>query len=255
MDARRTSILAKKAELDRLRPLAQNLSGFEHTQDIELTYTSNAIEGNTLTRVETALVVEKGIAIGGKSLRDHFEAIDHLEAVGFIRALAKGAPPIAEFEVRSLHALVMRRSDPDGAGRYATAGRYVVTEDGRHAFPSPAHIPALMADFGRWLGAAPATPEAAFAAHRRLVDIHPFNDGNGRTARLLMNLLLLRGGYPPIAVRPEDRLAYIRALQDAQAGRGDAAFTALLEARLDATLDEYLQAIRDATPSSDESEA
>jgi Fic family protein len=105
-----------------------------------------------------------------------------------------------------------------------------------------------MGDFAAWLGAATATPETAFAAHRRLVDIHPFNDGNGRTARLLMNLVLIRGGYPPVAVRPEDRLAYLHALQEAQSGQGDEEFRRLLYARLDATLDEYLNASREALP-------
>jgi Fic family protein len=102
--------------------------------------------------------------------------------------------------VRNLHALVVKRSDPEIAGRYATSGRFVITDSGRHAFPSPAEVPALMGDFTAWLGPAPATPDTAFEAHRRLVDIHPFNDGNGRTARLLINLVLLRDGYPPVAV-------------------------------------------------------
>ena len=97
-----------------------------------------------------------------------------------------------------------------------------------------------MGDFARWLGAAPDTPETGFTAHRRLVDIHPFNDGNGRTARLLMNLILIRSGYPPVAVRPEDRPAYIRALQQAQAGLGSESFDELMYARLDAALAEYL---------------
>ncbi len=114
------------------------------------------------------------------------------------------------------------------------------------AFPSPAEVPALVGDFAGWLAAAPDTPETAFAAHRRLVDIHPFNDGNGRTARLLMNLVLIRGGYPPVTVRPEDRLVYIRALQEAQAGHGSESFDRLLYARLDATLEEYLSAAREA---------
>jgi len=103
-----------------------------------------------------------------------------------------------------------------------------------------------MDDFAAWLKQAPATPESAFSAHRRLVDIHPFNDGNGRTARLLMNLILIRGGYPPIIVRPEDRLAYLRALQESQAGRGDGDFKQLLYQRLDATLGEYLKACKEA---------
>jgi Fic family protein len=103
-----------------------------------------------------------------------------------------------------------------------------------------------MGDFAKWLGAAPDTPDAAFTAHRRLVDIHPFNDGNGRTARLLMNLVLIRGGYPPIAVRPEDRPAYIRGLQQAQAGLGADKSDTLLYERLDSVLGEYLSALQEA---------
>jgi Fic family protein len=137
----------------------------------------------------------------------------------------------------------LQRSRPDIAGRHADLARYVRTETGRYEFPSPAEVPALMGDFSQWLNAAPNTPEAAFTAHRRLVDIHPFNDGNGRTARLLMNLILIRGGYPPIAVRPEDRPAYIRALQQSQAGQGSEAFDSLLYERLDATLDDYLRVL------------
>jgi Fic family protein len=101
-----------------------------------------------------------------------------------------------------------------------------------------------MGDFGTWLGGAADTPDSAFAAHLRLVDIHPFNDGNGRTARLLMNLILIRGGYPPVVVRPEERLEYIRALQEEQGGGGSASFGALLYRRLDAALDEYLRAMQ-----------
>ena len=100
-----------------------------------------------------------------------------------------------------------------------------------------------MGDFAASLTRASDSPESAFAAHLRLVDIHPFNDGNGRTARLLMNLKLIRGGYPPVAVRPEDRVQYIRALQESQAGLGSSAFAALLYVRLDATLDDYLQVL------------
>jgi Fic family protein len=100
-----------------------------------------------------------------------------------------------------------------------------------------------MGDLARWLGAATVVPETAFEVHLRLVNIHPFNDGNGRVARLLMNLILLRGGYPPVAVRPEDRTAYIRSLQEAQGGQGANGFHTLLYERLNATLDEYLEVL------------
>ena len=103
-----------------------------------------------------------------------------------------------------------------------------------------------MRDLAGWLGTAPNTPDAAFTAHLRLVSIHPFNDGNGRTARLLMNLLLIRSGYPPITVRPEDRLEYINSLQATQAGEGPESFHQLLFRRLDAILGEYLSALAEA---------
>jgi len=249
MDELLARIATKKADLDRLRPLSpQALLNLDHSYDLELTYTSNAIEGNTLTQIETNLVVEKGVTIGGKRLRDHLEAIDLYEAILYVRELATQPALLSEFDVRNLHALVVKRSAPEIAGRYATAGRYVITDAGRHAFPTPAEIPALMGEFSAWLAMSPATPDGAFEAHRRLVDIHPFNDGNGRTARLLMNLVLLRAGYPPISVRPEDRLAYLRALQDAQSGQGDAAFRRLLDSRLDAALTDYLDALRTSPP-------
>lgn len=249
MDKLQAQIAARKAELDRLRARTPHgLDNLEHVHDLELTYTSNAIEGNTLSAAETTLVVEQGITIGGKPLKDHLEAIDHYEAIRYVRALARRGTPLTESGVRNLHSLVVKRSQPEIAGHYADQGRYVLTDTGRHSFPSPAKVPALMGDFARWLGAAPDTPETAFTAHRRLVDIHPFNDGNGRTARLLMNLILIRGGYPPVAVRPEDRPAYIKALQQAQTGQGDAAFNRLLDERLDATLEAYVSALREALP-------
>ena len=238
---------AKKTALDLLRVRAPGgLANFEHSQDLELTYTSNAIEGNTLTAGETTLVIEQGITIAGKPLRDHMEAVDHFEALRYVRGLARQSARLTEFDLRTLHRLVMLRSAPEIGGRYAGQGRYVLTDAGRHAFPSPAEVPALMGDFAGWLGAADLTPATAFTAHRRLVEVHPFDDGNGRTARLLMNLVLLRAGYPPIAVRPVDWPAYIAALQAAQAGQGADAFDHLLYERLDATLDEYLDAARES---------
>ncbi len=248
MDHVRAAITSKKAELDRLRGRAPGaLGNLEHAHDLELTYTSNAIEGNTLNAAETTLVIEQGITIGGKPLKDHLEALDHFEALRYVRDLARQpAEPLREADIRNLHRLVMQRSAPEIAGRYADQGRFVVTDSGRRSFPSPAEVPSLMGDFARWLGGAPDTPETAFAAHRRLVEIHPFNDGNGRTARLLMNLVLIRGGYPPVAVRPQDRPAYIGALQAAQAGGSSEGFDRLLYERLDATLGEYLSASQEA---------
>lgn len=249
MDQLLASIAAKKMQLDKLRPLPpEALANLEHYYDVEITYTSNAIEGNTLSPVETTLVIEKGITISGKPLKDHLEALDHYDAMRYIREIARETAALTESDIRNLHRLIVQRSRPDIAGRYADLARYVRTETGRHVFPSPAEIPALMGDLAAWLGSASDTPETAFTAHLRLVDIHPFNDGNGRTARLLMNLILIRGGYPPLAVRPEDRPDYIRSLQEAQAGQGTERFDNLLYRRLDASLGEYVSAVLEAPP-------
>lgn len=251
-DALIAGVEQKKARLDLLRPTSPGaLTHLEHAHDLKLTYTSNAIEGNRLTQAETGLVIDQGITVWGKPLKDHLEVIDHHDAVLYVRAIARRREPPTESDVRSLYALVVRRSDPATARSYADRGRYVNTDAGRHRFPAPAELPALMSDFAGWLRDVPDTPATAFSAHRRLVDIHPFNDGNGRIARLVMSLVLIRGGYPPIAVRPADRLAYLRALQQAQAGQGAAALDRLLYERLDATLGEYLNALREALPRPD----
>lgn len=155
---------------------------------------------------------------------------------------ARTLGPLTEMDIRGLHRLVVLRSSPEIAGCHADQGRYALTDAGRVAFPSPAEVPALMQAFSDWLRGEPSTPATAFTAHRRLVEIHLFNDGNGRTARLLMNLVLIRGGYSPITVRPEDRAGYIAALQEAQAGNGAGAFERLLHERLDSTLNEYVSA-------------
>jgi Fic family protein len=245
MTALERSVGAKKARLDDLRPLAgEALRRLEHFYDIEITWSSNAIEGNTLSAVETTVVIEQGITIGGKPLRDHLEAVDHFNAMGFMRGLSRDSEaPIRETDIRNLHRAIVERSQPEIAGQYAAVARYVRTETGRHDFPEPHEIRPLMTEMSRWLGDAPDTPGTAFEAHLRLVSIHPFSDGNGRTARLLMNLILIRGGYPPVAVRPEERLPYTRALQTSQAGLGDGDFMELMYQRLDSTLDEYLKTI------------
>src|ERR1700733_13060967 len=108
------SIEEKKAQLDRLRPLSPRaLGNLEHARDLELTYTSNAIEGNTLTQIETNLVIEQGITVGGKKLRDHLEAIDHWDAIRYVREMAGRIAPLTESDLRNLHALVLKRSSPD----------------------------------------------------------------------------------------------------------------------------------------------
>ena len=155
---------ARKRRLDSLRPRSpEALANLEHYYDIELTYTSNAIEGNTLSAVETTLVIERGVTIGGKPLKDHMEALDHYDAIRYVREIARQTARLTESDVRNLHRLVMQRSRPEIAGRYADLPRYVRTETGRHTFPPPVEIPSLMGDFAAWLGTASDTPDTAFA--------------------------------------------------------------------------------------------
>src|SRR5271166_6781817 len=131
MDELLASIADKKEQLDAQRPLsAQGIANLEHYYDVEITYTSNAIEGNTLSPVETTLVIDQGVTIGGRPLKDHLEALDHYDAIRYVRELARQTARLTESDVRNLHRLVMQRSRPDIAGRYADLVRYVRTETG-----------------------------------------------------------------------------------------------------------------------------
>lgn len=233
---------------DRLRELKSRLrpgglDGLNQAQRIDITYTSNALEGNTLSAGETALVIEKGIAIGGKPVRDHMETIDHARAFDWIVERATNGEPLAEVDILSIHEFVVARSDPTIPGQYATLDRYVNTDAGLSRFPAPAEVPGHMGIFWRLLLSEEPTAELAFLAHRTLMSIHPFNDGNGRVSRLLMNLILMRAGYPPVAIRIEDRPAYIAALHAPQRFPTDGwkPFAELMYRRLDLTLDLYIR--------------
>src|SRR5713101_4258108 len=144
MDELLTSVATNKKRLDELRPLSPRaLSNLEHYYDLEITYTSNAIEGNTLSPVETTLVIEQGITISGKPLKDHLEALDHYDAIRYVRELAREKTPLTESDVRSLHRLVVQRSRPEIAGQYADLPRYVRTETGPVGLSFPRGNPAL----------------------------------------------------------------------------------------------------------------
>ena len=247
-------VLAKKIKFNDLkshiRPGA--LDNLDNAQRIDITYTSNALEGNTLTAGETALVIEKGITVSGKPLKDHLEAVDHARALDWVIEIgSQGRTPLLEADIRSLHHLVVAQSKPEIAGSYADTARYVNTSAGPYHFPSHVDVPGKMREFIEWLGKAGHSPEVAFTAHQRLVGIHPFNDGNGRTARLLMNLILIRDGFPPIAIRPEDRPTYTAALEAGQASGHYDDFNALMYERLEQTLDQYIRAATEATAGMD----
>ena len=205
------------AWLQSLRPLpAEVVEELGHRYDVALTHHSTAIEGNTLTQSETQIVLEKGITIGGKSLGEHLEVVGHRDALDFVRELAKESTPITEREIREIHGLVMRGQDQPDQGRFRTLD--VRAAGTGFIYPCHFKVPELMTDFVEWLerkqSAHPV--ELASEAHLRFVTIHPFRDGNGRVGRLLLNLLLMRSGYPIAVIQNEDRLRYINALESAQ---------------------------------------
>jgi Fic family protein len=238
-----TRLHDKKARLDARRPLpAAAVSRLEKQLAVEWTYNSNAIEGNTLTLRETQLILEQGVTIGGKSLREHFEVVNHREAITLVESLADRREPITATVVRQLHALVMARIDDENAGQYR---QLPVRIAGATHEPPPAwEVPARMTDWVDWLNEQEdsAEPvELAAVAHHRLVAIHPFLDGNGRTARLVMNLILLRAEYLPAIIARANRAQYYRAL--AAADRGDSApLTNLVGRAVERTLTLYLEA-------------
>jgi len=151
MDELLAAIADKKERLDAMRPVSRAaLLVLQKSYDVDLTYTSNAIEGNTLTLRETAELIEHGITVGGKPLRDHLEAVDHYEAVLWMREVAAKAVPIDETTVRELHRRIVFRSQPEIGGIYNTLPRRIAGSP--VVFPNAAKIPQLMKEYGEWLG-------------------------------------------------------------------------------------------------------
>ena len=189
---------ALKARLQSLRPLpVEALKKIEGALAIEYTYESNRIEGNTLTLQETELVVNEGVTVAGKSMREHLEAINHAEAIDYIREFAKNGIEISERTIKEIHALVLHGIDRENAGRYRSVP--VMISGSRHTPPQPYLIEKQMEDFMIRFAEMEASGEhpvlISAYLHDELVRIHPFIDGNGRTSRLLMNMYLFRNGY------------------------------------------------------------
>lgn len=243
----------KKKKLDKHRPLDIALvKNLEEWFRIELTYTSNAIEGNTLSRAETALVVEKGLTIGGKSIAEHLEATNHAAALDFVKEQIKRKPSqLKEKDILKIHEIILDKIDRENAGIYR---RVPVRISGSAVvMPNPRKVQQLMDEFFRWLRLEEKMHaiELAAEAHYRFVTIHPFTDGNGRTGRLLMNMILMMKGYPPAIIRKNDRLSYIKSLEKPQLvnGEGDSKndYFKLIAAAVDRSLNIYLKAIEGKT--------
>ena len=204
-----------KKELDSKRPFPKEmLRTLKESINLEWTYNSNGIEGNTLTLKETQVVLE-GITVGGKTLKEHLEAINHEKAIIYLDDLVKEKNPITEWNIKNIHRLVLKDIDDKNAGRYRTEN--VMIKGAVHVPPDYLKVPELMekliVNYHSWSSYHPIIRAALL--HGELVKIHPFVDGNGRTSRLLMNLDLMNHGFNPVIIKKEDRLKYYEALDKA----------------------------------------
>ena len=246
-------VLAKKWELDALRQSlpADALANLENNHRIGVTYASNAIDGNALTAGETALILENGVTFPGKSLKDHLEVAEHAGALAWVLDTAgRTETPITDGDIRYLHRLVVGQAIPEISGRYADRARRLEFNGNGFEFPSPEGVPGLMASLRDWFSGAPNEPAAAFEAQFLLLAIHPFNDGNGRTARLVTNWMLARSGFPLIAIHPENKSDYLAAIAAGLPDNDASALSEFLFERLDRTLDTFLAAARQARDTS-----
>ncbi len=211
---------------------------------VELTYTSNAIEGNTLTRKETAVVVEKGLTVSGKSLAEHLEATNHAKALQSITKLVESPThELTERILLDIHHTILRGIDDDNAGHYRAIP--VRISGSEVVLPNPRKVPDLMTAFMQeiCMNQDLHPVERAAEAHYRLVTIYPFVDGNGRTARLLMNLILMQHGFPPALIRKRDRLRYITSLEKAQLGGSKESYHKIIAEAVNRSLDIYLKSV------------
>ena len=237
----RERIVAKKARLDSLRPLPEDaVRKLRQAVEIEFTYNSNAIEGNTLTLRETQLVIREGLTIGGKSLREHLEARNHPKAIQYVENLA--TQELRESDILKIHRIVCS-GILENAGEYRKSQVYI---EGSDYLPPPAfEIPDLMKQLLKWLRKNPEElrpVEMAAVFHYKFVSIHPFDDGNGRVARLLMNLRLIKHGYPLTVIRNYDRRRYYDTLRKADNGNLKS-LTTFIARCVEQSLDLYLSAI------------
>ena len=204
-----------KTKLDSKRPIPKNtLKSLKESINLEWTYNSNGIEGNTLTLRETQVVLE-GITVGGKSIKEHLEVINHEQAILFLDELVKDRNSINEWNIKSIHNLILKDIDNSNAGRYRIEN--VTIKGAAHIPPDYIKVPELMEklilNYNTWNNYHPIIK--ACLLHGELVKIHPFIDGNGRTSRLIMNLDLMNSGYNPVIIKKEDRLKYYEALDKA----------------------------------------
>lgn len=211
---------------------------------VEYTYESNKIEGNSLSLQETYLVINDGLTIAGKSIQEHLEAINHDEAIEFVRDLASNKLPLTEYRLKQIHHLVLKGINRRHAGLYRSIP--VRISGSSHIPPQPFDVPKLMTELFSFYEAEKNRMHPVLLAaemHQRLVSIHPFVDGNGRTARLLMNLLLLQHGYTIAILKGNktSRMNYYKALEAVQVNADTTPFFNLIVQHVEESLVEHLK--------------
>ncbi|MFA7272571.1 MAG: Fic family protein [Crocinitomicaceae bacterium] len=234
-----------KSELDKLR--AYDSYRIAQALELEYTFESNRIEGNTLTLRETDLVINEGLTISGKTMREHLEAINHKDAIDYVKDLVVRRIPINEREVLTIHNLILRGILPENAGVYRKV--QVMIQGSAHVPPQPFLVPKQMEEYFDWFQINKDQLHPVILAaemHERLVTIHPFIDGNGRTSRLIMNMILLKNGYVIANIKGDNqnRFSYYEALEKVQTDKSKDAFHLLVAKVEKECLERYLSILR-----------
>jgi len=234
------SLTSKLQQLNELRPLSpEAVASLSRAWDVRMVYESNSIEGNSLTLRETELVLSKGVTVSGKSVKDHIEAVNLASAWDTVKNLAQPGAEFTENDLLELHRIVLMRAGESNAGIYRTSA--VRIAGAKHIPPNPVKVPELIEETfaeSRDLTAV----DKAVKIHHAVASIHPFVDGNGRTARLAMNFILLAAGYPPISIPTDQRQDYYNALEAADTGNFPA-WQTFIETQLHREFDYYLEAL------------
>lgn len=236
----------KKTRLEAYRPFPSHVvHSIKESLSIEWTFNSNSIEGNTLTLQETKMVLEDGLTVSGKSLREYFETVNHHDAIAHVESLVKPHYVLRERDILDVHALILDRIDKDFSGRIRNAG--VRISGANFVPPNARKVPELFNELIHWVNEDSSTLHTVVKAavfHHRFVWIHPFFDGNGRTVRLIYNLLLMKAGFPPAIILSIDRKRYYTALNDANNGNMEKLFFLVCQAVM-RSLDIYLNNLED----------
>lgn len=238
-----TAIDRKKAELDKRRPLTEGeVTRLTEEFTVEYTYNSNAIEGNTLTLRETDMVL-RGLTIDQKPLKDHMEAVGHKEAFDFVRELVRENTPITERVVQQIHSLVLAdKKDDRGVYRRVPVRIMGAAHEPLQPYLIAPQMEQLMM---RYANSAEHIITKLARFHIEFEGIHPFIDGNGRTGRLLVNLELMKAGFPPIDIKFTDRIAYYNAFDEYYVKRNLSAMEKLFAGYINERLDLYLSILKD----------